>query len=62
MKVPKWNIYDMGSDYKLQFRERGVLSSSGTELEFQIKIEQIQILSMKYEICNMLVEIELMMH
>ena len=55
MKVPKWNIYDIGSDYKLQFRERG-------ELEFQIKIEQMQILSMKYEICNMLVEIELMMH
>ena len=37
-------------------------AASGTELEFQIKIEQIQILSMKYEICNVLVEIELMMH
>ena len=61
MKVPKWYIYDIGSDYKLSGRGE-FLAASGTELEFQIKIEQIQILSMKYEICNMIVEIELMMH
>ena len=58
--IPSHSLFCLARIIKLFLTVLKIQANS--QLELQTKIEQIQILSMKYEICNTLVEIELMMH